>query len=515
MVTILLLSVGTNACYHIAKILKEKYVDSFHIIGADINDSYLIPTKQYIDKFYKVPYTNDPKYYDTIINICREEGVEYLLPSFDADQKLFYPENQDLQKLGVISFGTSIETLDVYADKVKMYDFLLEQGFLLPKRYELNNIDDCEEYFIKPIDGVASVGARRLWGREIKDLEDYPNYIIQEVCSEPEYTLECFYYHGLLSTICRERIAAKAGVCVKTRVFKNNELEKIAQEFVNKVKTPYCFNLQFMKSKQNQYVITDVNLRAAGGMSLSYAAGWDETSALAKIMLNKSIKEIFETLPENILSQYVIRAYTDIVTKIEKPVVAFDFDGTLLDSRKRHQVVMDDVLKEYDMELDTSDLIEFKSYGKNNVDYLISKGVDEIFAKEIQKKWIEYIEKEEYLNIDELYSNAIHILNHYAQDNDLVLITARNNEKGLYNQIDKFDLRKYFRGIYVVNSCKNVSAYKAQILNKENASKFLGDTLSDKIAADIAKVEFEHFDCGFHNKEVIGEYNGKNFNSFS
>ena len=505
MITIFLLSAGTNACYHIAKTLKAKFQNDFKIVGADINELYLIPTYHFLDKFYKVPYTNDPKYYDAIIDICRKEKVNYLLPSFDADQKLFYPENKDLQKLGVISFGTSEQTLGIYSDKVRMYDFLAGKGFILPKRYEIQDIKDDKEYFIKPITGVGSIGAKKAFGKEIKILENSQNYIIQEICSEPEYTLECFTYLGKFSAICRERIAAKAGVCVKARVFKNPELEEITQKFIQAVKTPYYFNLQFMKNEQNQYVITDVNLRTAGGMSLSYAAGWDEVSALANIMLNKSAEKIFASLPQDLPEQYVVRAYTDIVTKVERPVVAFDWDGTLLDSRKRHKIVMDFVLNKFGISLDISDLIEFKRKGKNNIEYLVSKGIKESLAKEIQQEWIKNIENHGFLETDKLYSDAIDRLEKYSKENDLILVTARSNAELARQQIQKNGVAKYFKNIFIVSTGKNASKEKAKILKEQKAILMIGDTSSDAQAAREANIAFKFYDNGFHSEIMIGK----------
>ena len=504
MVKLLLLSCGTNACYHCARTLKEKFQKDFHIVGADINEQYLIPTCNYLDAFYKVPYSSSPNYYETIIEICQKEKIDYILPSFDSDQKLFYPENEDLIKLNVKSFAVSLETLKIYDDKEKMNSFLNSNGFLTPKIFNQDEIEDNENYFIKPRNGVGSIGAKIETGFNIKKIENAKDLLIQEICLEPEYTVECFNFNGVIRTITRERIASKAGVCTKTKIFNHIELENIVKDFVNKIDCPHCFNLQFMKNQNGDFVITDVNLRLAGGMSLSAAAGWDEISALAKIMLNKSEDKIFETLPEKIQPQYIVRAYTDIITKIEKPIIAFDFDGTLLDSRKRHQVVLNDILKEYNIGLDTSDLIEFKRNNKNNVDYLISKSINENLAKEIQTKWIDNIEIEEYLELDVLYPETIEILKKYSKDNDLILVTARNNENGLQNQIDKFDLRKYFKEIYVVNSGKNIRESKAEILKKENAIKFFGDTLSDKKSADDAGVEFEHFNEGFHSREATG-----------
>ena len=67
-------------------------------------------------------------------------------------------------------------------------------------------------------------------------------------------------------------------------------------------------------------------------------------------------------------------------------VVALDWDGTLCDSRERHKVVLDDILKDRNIRIDTSDLIEFKRSGKNNVAFLMSKGLSEEIAGQIQEK---------------------------------------------------------------------------------------------------------------------------------
>lgn len=188
-----------------------------------------------------------------------------------------------------------------------------------------------------------------------------------------------------------------------------------------------------------------------------------------------------------------------------KTTVAFDFDGTLLDSRNRHVVVMRDVLNEFGLNLNLDNLIEFKSFGKNNIDYLKSMGVDENIAKKIQKQWVEHIESYEYLSKDILYDDAIFLLNKYSKNNELILITARTNIDGLNKQIDKFDLRKYFKEIFVVKPGKTATTSKAEILKSQNAILMIGDTTSDADAAKMAGIKFVFHENGFHNKEIIKE----------
>lgn len=186
--------------------------------------------------------------------------------------------------------------------------------------------------------------------------------------------------------------------------------------------------------------------------------------------------------------------------------IAFDFDGTLLDSRRRHIVVMQDILNSAGIKLNADDLIEYKSSGKNNIDYLVSHGVDIDTAKRIQEQWIANIEQDNYLALDVLYDDAVDLLNKYSVDNDLILLTARANVDGLNKQIDKFDLRKYFKEIFVVKPGKSAANDKADILRSNNVILMIGDTSSDYNAAKMAGTEFMFHENGFHNKQTtMGE----------
>lgn len=344
---VLLLSCGTNTCIHIAKVLKTRFSNNFFLVGCDIN-------KEWLDDF--------------VLKVCKTNNIDWIIPVYDSDQFLFTQDNKDLQELGVKSFGLPV-VLDFYKDKHEASDFLSSCGISVPKYY---SIDEETTYFIKPVKGSGSIGVRKASGRQSKNIENIQNYIIQEICIEPEYTLECFNFNGKIYSVCRERIASKSGVCTKTRIFYNSELEKNAVKLLKRTQLPYVFNMQFMKDYSGEYVCTDLNLRTAGGMALSDAIGWDEVSALANIMLGKDESTIAQTVNKKICEQYVVRHYEEVVTKKVNNRIAFDLDGTLLDSRKRHEIVMADVLKKYEIALDTSTLVTFKSDGKNNIDWLLA-----------------------------------------------------------------------------------------------------------------------------------------------
>lgn len=183
-------------------------------------------------------------------------------------------------------------------------------------------------------------------------------------------------------------------------------------------------------------------------------------------------------------------------------IIAFDFDGTLLDSRARHEIVMSDVLRANGIDMDVSGLVEFKRAGANNVDFMVSRGMDAAAARRIQSQWVARIERDEYLQHDVLYPDAIKMLDDYGARGDLILITARANAAGLQSQIDKFNLRGRFRDIYVVAPGPSASPAKAEILSRVHAVCMIGDTASDADAAKTAGTKFVFHENGFHNKKT-------------
>lgn len=182
-------------------------------------------------------------------------------------------------------------------------------------------------------------------------------------------------------------------------------------------------------------------------------------------------------------------------------VVALDWDGTLCDSRIRHKVVLDDILKGQNIRIDTSDLIEFKRSGKNNVAFLMSKGLSEEIAGQIQKDWIEHIEDQKYLNLDVLYPEALSRIK-ACSDNDLILVTARKNTKALKKQVKNLGVIQFFKQICVVPAGKFAAEEKAEVLKRYHAHLMIGDTQTDFKAAQIAGIEFQFVENGFHNKKT-------------
>ncbi|KGJ50133.1 hypothetical protein KD33_04155 [Clostridium sp. NCR] len=154
-----------------------------------------------------------------------------------------------------------------------------------------------------------------------------------------------------------------------------------------------------------------------------------------------------------------------------KKAIAFDFDGTLLDSKFRHQKVLFDILKEEDIDIELDELddfVQYKAKGQNTESYLKEKYKDKIGISKVVDKWICNIENMEYLDLDKLYEGSRELLSDLNNLYDLYLVTARSNKVNSLEQIKKQGILKYFKKVFVVANDGNCA------FNKYNKTKDLG-----------------------------------------
>jgi len=307
----MVLSAGTASALHLIKTAKKNFSDYFEIFACDTNPDFLIPASKFADKFIQVlPFTS-PDYYSQILNLISKNKIDILIPFFDADIKFFYGANPDLKKLNTLSTAPLQKVLGVYENKLLMNNFLAKNSFKVPQLFSKESLIPDKNYFVKPINGVGSKGAKVLSGKEILDMNT-ESYLLQEVCLPEEITIEIFSGKNNFKTVCRERLETKAGVCSKGKVFYDAEFHNLALKLAKAIKLPYMSNIQVMKNSNNEWVITDVNLRLAAGTGLCAAAGWDMCSAML-LELCENPPASPEFLPEITTPKYVVRTFEDIV----------------------------------------------------------------------------------------------------------------------------------------------------------------------------------------------------------
>jgi len=197
--------------------------------------------------------------------------------------------------------------------------------------------------------------------------------------------------------------------------------------------------------------------------------------------------------------------------------IVFDFDGTLLNSKKRHQNVLHDAICAFGNSMTNSvldDFVEYKANGYSTKDYLLNKLMFSLQdANKITEYWKCYIENDEYLVYDTLYDDSISTLDLLFKNYDLVLLSARQNKNMLYQQIINFGINIYFENIIVVDPFNAIYEKTNFIKDKTNIILYIGDTEVDYKAA--GQIPFYALNRGFRNKKFWGLRGISSFNNLS
>ena len=275
------------------------------VIAVDVNP--LSPALYFADDYVIVPFSKNPEFMKTILDICVDFNIQLLIPTRDEELLLFAQNNEQFSEIGTQIMVSDPETIEICQNKELFVDFCKKNNFKIPKTYE--NINDLSErefpLFIKPKKGKGGIQTFKANSKEelnlILNLVEDP--IIQEFIDAPEYTIDLFadFSGKVISAVPRERITVWGGESLVTRTFKNQFIMKEAIRLAENLNllghnTIQCF------FNNNEIIFIEVNPRFGGAASLSFAAGADSPSFLIKLVEGKDLKPMIGDFKENFIA---------------------------------------------------------------------------------------------------------------------------------------------------------------------------------------------------------------------
>lgn len=189
-------------------------------------------------------------------------------------------------------------------------------------------------------------------------------------------------------------------------------------------------------------------------------------------------------------------------------IFVFDLDGTLIDSSKRHYVLMEKLLKEYapEIEFDAKAFMEYKCLGNSGFKYLTSQlNMSEELARKIMDAWKANIENEEYMEMDELYPDTIRFLDVVKRKGyKMIFLTARNARSTTMKQLEKFGISGYPEMVFIVSPARPTEEKLDVIMTYLETGQepiIVGDTESEYDTAYSAGINYFIVNRGFRSKK--------------
>ena len=197
----------------------------------------------------------------------------------------------------------------------------------------------------------------------------------------------------------------------------------------------------------------------------------------------------------------------------------FDLDGTLIDSTKRHYVLLKNLISDFGFStygFSCLHYLNFKRNGGNNFSYLVNKlGLSEPVAKQISDKWIENIEDYSLIeSYDTLYDDSISTLKKLKANNQIFFLTCRQNPENLLHELKFlriFDFADHINICSTKNSTINKTRFLQQLTCCGNKTLIIGDTEVDYNAAINSNCDYYILNRGFRSKRFWNNQGVKSY----
>lgn len=278
---ILILSAGTRN--KIVQYFKRELIRQGKVVATDMSN--LAPAVYEADKFYQVPRMTEPGYIDVIFDICRKEQITAVLSLIDPELSLLARHQDKFAEMGVTVIGSSYELCERSLDKMEMYRWLKEHGYLCARSYDSKEkfYQDVEEgkisypVFVKPIRGSASIAISKVEDKETVDLlfAHADNLMIQEYLKGQEIGADVYIdmiSGEVVSIFTKKKLVMRAGETDKSVSFKDEKLFALIKRFVTEAGYRGQIDIDIFEI-DGQYYISEVNPRFGGGYPHAYECG--------------------------------------------------------------------------------------------------------------------------------------------------------------------------------------------------------------------------------------------------
>lgn len=311
-ITIMMSASGSQFAPGIIKCFKNNGEREITVVGGDMGTD---PTNKYlVDKFYQVPAAKNPTYVDVLLDVCKKEKVDILIPQMSAELPVLLANIDRFDTAGIIVSMTRNESLNIANNKLKLFDFMRANEIPVSKYSVVESIDDFDRaiheigYPEKPVcikitessgaRGVRIIDAKKsrfdIFAYEkpdsffisyddmkntLKEADVFPELMVMEYLSGDEYDVDLVADKGKILYIAGRRNPVMVmSITQESILEKNEEAYHIAETVVEKLGLDGNIGLDFKFADDGSCRLLEINPRidatvsifAAGGLNLPY-----------------------------------------------------------------------------------------------------------------------------------------------------------------------------------------------------------------------------------------------------
>lgn len=297
--TILILSCGTRN--KLVRFFKETLAaceGGGRVIATDC--SPWAPALYEADAHYLVPRMTQPGYLDHILQICKKEKVDGILPLFEDELDLMAQNRAVFEAKGIRVIVSESRTVALCRDKYQFYRHLVKNG--LPA---LNTCEGLEQFwtaqaegrmdfpvFVKPVRGCGSVGISRVDDMELLEVlcrHSEGELLIQQLADGEEFGADVYVdllSHKTAAIFTKKKVRMRAGETEKALSVKDEKLFELIERTVSTLELAGPVDMDIFKV-DGKYYISEINPRFGGGYPHAYHCGVNVPALIANNLSGK------------------------------------------------------------------------------------------------------------------------------------------------------------------------------------------------------------------------------------
>lgn len=249
------------------------------------------------EKSFLVPLLSSPDFDDGLLEICREEKINWIIPTTDADIYHFAKNRELYEKEGTEIIVSDFKTIKICNNKREFYDYFSKTNIPTPKSFfSLEEMEGNISYplIIRPLQGYGTKNTYVLKNEKERDF--FIGYVndpfLQEHIAGVEYTIDVLLnLDGKpVSVVPRERKYIRDGVSDVGISVKDQKLIDFALEVTGSLKFIGPINIQCILRNNGKLSLIEINPRFSGGISLTLAAGANFPLWVLKMLKGQNVE---------------------------------------------------------------------------------------------------------------------------------------------------------------------------------------------------------------------------------
>lgn len=325
-ITVLVTATGAQFMPGLTNCLKNNGERNVRLIGVDMKpDDTLL---QMVDAYYLAPEAGDPMYISRLLEICKSESVDILLPFMSVELAGLLERRIDFEAIGTkvsVSSGSAIELTN---NKLSLYEFMKKKGLNPPRYCAVRNIGELRnafEYIGYPNNAVCIKATESSGSRGIRivnpalsrfdilfhekpnsfiisyeelvhilsEKENMPEMLAMEYLPGMEYSVDILADKGnILYMAGRESNVNLASIPQEATLKENKEAYEISKKVIAALELDGNADLDFKFDESGHPVLMEINPRIAATLQIFAEGGVNLPYLRVKQLLGEKLPEV-------------------------------------------------------------------------------------------------------------------------------------------------------------------------------------------------------------------------------